>query len=381
LKHPASPAKSKTGNGVRCLLRLRALRAFLILPFALAITSCGGDLSVAVSAMDFNRRTTVENFGDSITCGYYATPANGTGNIYSTNGYAGLLDAAIGKPSANFARGGDQAADTSRLWIYRFSYPVLAGQQLYTMLIGTNDAYACGAATGCLLNYQQALLASLAWLALPAGDKVLASSIQTKSGTWSNDLYDDLGTTQAGASLTFTVQQTVAGRPLFLAFRADDTDTGSAMVSIDGVAAGTLYTNPNNGVSLITANRTADTILAAALPLGGVGTHTIRVQTVSAGYFGLMWAGVSTGNYAQTAGAPRVLIGGVTVIGNPFITVTVATYNGIIQTMVGQLVADGLNIQIAPTATALNVATDIVDGIHPNNVGHAKLAAAFESVL
>jgi len=43
-------------------------------------------------------------------------------------------------------------------------------------------------------------------------------------------------------------------------------------------------------------------------------------------------------------------------------------------------VADGMKISVAPTGTALTQG-DLVDLLHPGNAGHAKLAAAFESVL
>jgi hypothetical protein len=57
----------------------------------------------------------ITNFGDSITCGYYASPNNGTGYMYSMGGYATLLDTVLAAPQTYLCRGGDQAADMARL--------------------------------------------------------------------------------------------------------------------------------------------------------------------------------------------------------------------------------------------------------------------------
>ena len=61
------------------------------------------------------------NFGDSITCGYYATPNDGTGYMYSMQGYATLLDTALAAPQNYLCRGGDMAADMARLWVYPYA--------------------------------------------------------------------------------------------------------------------------------------------------------------------------------------------------------------------------------------------------------------------
>jgi lysophospholipase L1-like esterase len=329
--------------------------------------------------------SSVTNFGDSITCGAFASPLNGTGYVFSTYGYAGLFDAALGVPALNLCRSGDEAADTARLWAENVT-PALGQGQLFTLMLGTNDAYQCGNSSGCMANYQYAFTATLAWLALPASDKYSAGNITTRSGSWTTDLNDSLTSLTKNSTLDFTVQQTVAGRPLLLAYQAIDASLltgGSANVFIDGVAAATLTTTPSTGHPIATGNGTLATTFLAQLPLGSVGSHNIHIQVTSndGALWSLMWAGVSTGNYAAVDGAPRVLVGSITTTESAALNATVAQYNTLLSSLVSGLAAQGLNIQVAPTATALDPATDLTDLVHPNNGGHAKLAAAFQSVF
>jgi len=330
----------------------------------------------------------VTNFGDSITCGYYAAPADGSNNVYSMEGYAGLLNATIASPAQNRCRSGDQAADMARLWVYPNAVPTLGARQLYTVLIGTNDANICGASAGCLANYSQALGASLAWLAMPASDKVLASSMTGGTGAWSPDTALPMGmaTTVSGSSLAVTVNQAVANRSLYVAFRAGDPavmNGGVATLSVDGKAVASLNAAGKNGHLIQTQNGVLDTVFLVSVPLGAVGAHKVTVTMTSADgtFFSLLWMGTPSGSYASVDGAPRVVIGGVTVSTSATLDQVIPSYNSVVTQTVAAMVADGMNIKIAPTATALDTATDFADFLHPNNAGHAKLAAAFSSAF
>ena len=336
------------------------------------------------------RYASVTNFGDSITCGYYATPGNGEGNVYSQAGYAGVLDAKLGLPATNLCRAGDMAADMTRNWVYPKTDSALGQSQLYTMLIGVNDVNYCGGEVPCVYGWSEAVAASLAWLALPATDKVLGSAMTASVGAWTADLALGHGTgeatTKQGASLSFTVTQAVAGRSLHLAYRVFApwlVTQGTAVVAVDGVAVTTLSSLPGDGLWIDTFNHTTDTIFLASVPLGAVGEHTVTVTTTSAdgGYFSLLWAGVSSGNYATVAGAPRVLIGSVATTTSEVLNTAVDNYNAALGPMVAALVAEGMNITVAPTAHVLDIQTDYVDEFHPNNGGHVKVAETFAGVL
>ena len=330
--------------------------------------------TVEVSATQQAAVRWVTNFGDSITGGW--------GSSAPQFAYASLLDTAIASPSENWARAGDQAADMARLWVSQDATPSLGSSQLYTVLIGTNDANSCGGSDGCISNWRQSLAASLAWLAVPAADKVLGNSIAEQSGSWSPDLKNGIATKAAGASLSFNVTQAVSGRSLLVAYRVFDEGegAGAATVSIDGVTATTLSAEVTTGQAIDTKNGTTDTIFLAMIPLGEQGEHAITITTTTPGVFSLQWAGVSSGSYAEVAGAPRVLIGQITSTGSATLNLTVNQYNAQLQQLIAALAGEGLNIQIVPTANVLQPG-DFTDELHPNDAGHLALAQTFAASL
>jgi lysophospholipase L1-like esterase len=329
--------------------------------------------------------TQVTNFGASITCGYYATPDGATGYIWSNHGYAGLFDSSLtGATAQNLCRAGDQAADTVRTWVMPNAVPTLGSKQMYTFLVGTNDVIYCGGDNGCLPNYINAMTAALAWVALPASDKVLGSSL-TVSKAWTSDLNLGVATNTAGASLTFPVNQTVAGRTLYIAYRVFDAgkvNSGTATVQLDGNTVATLSTIVNTGHAIATHNGLSDTIFAVAIPLGAAGAHNITITNgPNGGFFSFQWAGVSSGQYASTAGAPRVMAATLPTTTNTSYNSLEATQNDALNQLAAALASDGMWVTVVHCESVLDVTKDMYDNIHPNDSGHAKLAAAFESAL
>jgi lysophospholipase L1-like esterase len=325
--------------------------------------------------------STTTNFGDSITCGVGASVV--------ANGYASLLDAAIGKPATNLCYPGDQAADMAVRAVYPDAVPTLDAQQLFTAMIGINDANHCGGSAGCVGNWMQALEASLTWLALPASDKIWAQAANVRTGNWHADGTDGLqglATTNAGASLTFQVKQAVAGHSLYVAYRVLDAATdnpGTAAIAIDGQVAGTLSSAPTGGQPILTQNGTNQTIFVDRFALGAVGPHTVTVTITSTGggLFSLGWLGTAESDYTANSAAPRVVIGSITSSGSSTLNTIIVTYNTQLTSLIAALTADGMRIGIAPTASALNPATDLSDNLHPNDAGHLKLAKAFAGAL
>jgi hypothetical protein len=322
--------------------------------------------------------------------------------MYSNEGYANILDTQLSAPESDICREGDQAADMARLWVYPSTSPALGQNALYTVLIGTNDAHFCGPSAGCISNWTSALQASLAWLALPATDKVLGRAMTASGGTWTADTgvvspngavsTAGISTTNHGAKLSFNVSQTVKGRSLYIAYRvfdATELNGGTAQVTVDGAVAATLNASTTGGQPIATQNSTTDTIFLATVPLGAVGKHSVTITTTSAegAVFSVLWAGASSQTapakvgWPTASGAPIVAVGSITTTGQEQLNSWVAAYNAALTPLVAAFVADGMNIVIAPTGSALNADTDLVDLLHPANAGHAKLAAAFASVL
>ena len=319
--------------------------------------------------------TAYAHFGDSVTCG--------GGTSAPANGYAALMDATVAGPNTNFCHWGDEAADTAVL-VYANADPTVSGTQAYTAMTGTNDVWVCGTYPGCTARYTAALSASLAWLAIPASDKVLAQAITVRSGSWSNDdtVRPGLGlaSSTAGSSLTFPVKQAVAGRNLYLAWKATVGSAGSATVAVDGTVVDTVGGHGNGAEPAPTPNGGTVTVFLKTYPLGAVGTHTVTV-TVAPGApagdaFTLLWGGAPSATYTRT-GVPHLIAGGILSEKYGLRTDVTALYDGIVQTVVNGLRADGLDVQFAAVHDVLTAPEDYVDILHPNDAGHAKIAQAF----
>ncbi len=319
--------------------------------------------------------TAYAHFGDSVTCGGGAsTPANG---------YAGLMDATVAGPNTNFCHWGDEAADTALL-VYANANPTVTGTQAYTAMTGTNDVWVCGTYPGCVATYTEALTASLAWLAIPASDKVFAQATTVRTGSWANDdtVRSGLGlaSSVAGSSVSFAVKQVVSGRNLYLAWQATVGSMASATVSVDGTVVDTVGANGSGAAPAKTENGGTITVFLKTYPLGATGTHQVTVMVApgapAGDAFTLLWGGVPSGTYTQT-GVPHLIVGGI-LSENWGLRADVTTmYDGVVQTVVQGLKADGLDVQFAATHSILTAPDDYVDILHPNDAGHKKIEQAF----
>jgi lysophospholipase L1-like esterase len=75
-----------------------------------------------------------------------------------------------------------------------------------------------------------------------------------------------------------------------------------------------------------------------------------------------------------------VLIGQITSTTSATLNATVTQYNAQLAQLVAALAAEGLNIQIVPTANVLQPG-DLADELHPNDAGHLLLAQTFAATL
>ncbi len=339
----------------------------LAVSFAGGFAGCGGDVKIpAGTAVAYT------HFGDSVTCGVGASaPANG---------YAALMDTTVRGPNANFCHSGDMAADTALL-VYAHANPTATGTPTFTDMTGTNDVWFCGPSAGCVQNYAEALLAGFAWLAIPAENKLLAQQAKTRTGTWANDdrVRPGMGlaSSVAGSSVTMSPVQQVAGRQMYVAWRGTDGSAAGATLAIDGKVVDTLHGYADGGVPIQTAHGVTTTVFVRTYPMGAPGAHTVTV-TVQPGApagdaFTLLWCGVPSG----TGTGPHLIAGGILSEDNGLRSGTTALYDGVVQTVVNGLKADGLDVSFAATHTVLLSPEDFTDTLHPNDAGHRKVEQAF----
>ena len=301
------------------------------------------------------------------------------------NGYAALMDATVSGESANFCHSGDQAADTA-MRVYFHASPTRTSVQTATLMVGTNDVWLCGSSAGCVQNYAEELSAALAWLAIPETDKIFAQQSVLRTGVWANDdtvrVGLGLSSEVAGSSVTIPVRQSVAGREVYVAWRATDGSGASATIAIDGTMVDTVYGYGNAGIPLRTQNGGTTTVFLKTYPLGEIGSHevtiTVQPDVVTDDAFTLLWAGVPSGSYTQT-GVPHLIAGGIPAENYGLRPDLTLLYDGLVRSTVMQLQADGLYVQFAATHDVLTTPSDYLDILHPNDAGHQKIAAAFLS--
>lgn len=321
--------------------------------------------------------TAYAHFGDSVTCGGGASsPANG---------YAALMDATVAGPNTNFCHWGDEAEDTTLL-VYAHANPTVSSAQAFTVMTGTNDVWLCGTYPGCVANYTEEMLAALAWLAMPASEKVFAQAATVRTGSWVSDdtVRRELGlaSSVAGSSVTISVRQAVAGRNLYLAWRATVGSVASATVAVDGAVVDTVNGYGNGAEPVQTQNGASSTVFGKTYPMGAVGMHQVTV-TVAAGApagdaFTLLWCGAPTATYTKT-GVPHLIAGGILAENYGLRADVTTLYDGVVQTVVNGLKADGMDVQFAATHSILTAPDDYVDTLHPNDAGHKKIRAAFQN--
>lgn len=348
------------------------MRRLAVLVLSAGLCGCGSDLATplpesfpaAFSPLPAAATNAYVHWGDSITCGNGASDA--------AHAYTGIMDAAVPGNSRTFCSAGALSIDLSPI-VYATAGGLHAGDTA-ALLIGTNDVWVCG--RRCLDNYTLALTGMAALLALPAADRIAAREM-TQQGPWrvDDEIAGGLGlATSAGeASLSFAVTAPVAGRHLLLAWKGTDGSGARGTVRIDGAVAGTI--RAAGSAPVLTPHRTRSAVFAAAFPLGSAGAHTVSVQYRGSGALTIEWAGVAT-QAAAAPGAPHLILGTVPREFRNFNDRTELFSDAVLQ-VAALLRGDGMLVEVADTHDALG-AGDFSDGwVHPNDAGHARLAAAF----
>ena len=315
-------------------------------------------------------------YGDSIT--YGATLAT-VGEAYPY-----LIAGDRSLTVTDYAIVGDEACDIPTRQIFPAADDPVADYPLYTLMIGTNDADVKGpGAYEAVFN--ECYQASLAWLAVPARSKVLASSSSvTTSGPGSVDpaSMNAWHTTAAGASISFPIRLT-SKSAVYLWPRIVDGDAGTFTYAIDGVVLGTLSTSTSPAI----ATRNGSTSSLGFLRIAGVATGDHRLKFTQTSLTGSMQI-VAVGVPPLAQAVPVVLVGEVPL--QEAGTKSPCTYRASIcdaftadiKANVALFKGDGLDVRFAENHTfMLGTPTEMNDELHPNVLGQSELRHAFEALL
>ena len=275
--------------------------------------------------------------GDSITAApYIADPAQR---------YPAILAPALHRDLFNYALPNATACDLMPLEILPNAVGASpAFNPLYSVVIGTNDL--ANFSTG---PHEQIFnlchQAALGWVAIPPENKIL------------------LGTTVTPGNTTH-LTLTTTGAPAYLWYGLRTSNSVSFNVSVDGAP----FTSTQSA-ALDTAT-SSYALLRIPVPAG---THTIDISAVS-GPIEILGMGSP-----PTSGGPIILAGDIPnqTSGD---TTGIAAYTADIQSNITLLDADGLDIRFVPTQRSmLATPAEMMDSTHPNALGLAELAAAFQA--
>ncbi len=375
------------------------------LPTGLVAATNGSPVPRAATTNDVNAALGSSNglyiFGDSIGQAAGAT-STGPGNAALQQGYAYRWQQAIGGPFLRGGTSGDQEADVNYKWVYRVTNPQGNGvDPLYAVEIGTNDATTYLGNTDKQAIFRRLRLGTSAWLGTPQSNKIFAQNCILSGGMAAdpNTILAGLGAqaTTLGAAASCVINNPKAGGTVYACYKIQDANTGTFTLSLDGTPQtdpfnGTTTWNAfgDNGALINTANSTNAGIACARFTGVSAGNHTVlfTVTSPTGGTAAVwpQWVGAAPiysnlNPYVEQISPNQQNTGGA---GAPY----TATYAGFINTIVGNLTADGLNEIYSDTSNALlnspscgngNQATMFstcyADTIHPNNIGHAVMAA------
>jgi hypothetical protein len=312
-------------------------------------------------------------YGDSITVGFGAT--------YPWQSYAGLISGVFGTPFANSARSGDQAADTARVWVFPNTVTTYSniGQATVqgvnssitfiqpkspnsSVMIGTNDGNGCGSSAGCQANYSHALQAVVSDLAIPNQFKTWGQSCATTSGTTAPDNtipgVPALESITNGTVITCVTPSNPNSTTVDVVWRGIDGNTGTATVSVDGVAEGTLNGFGFNGQVIHTQNATTDTLFANEYTVTAATTHTVVFTVTSAtgasNIFSAVYvAALPTGGYTTTSPPSVLVLAPVSPTGT-----VAATYGALASAVAAGYSNQGMPVRFVNTPAFMSNSTD-----------------------
>jgi lysophospholipase L1-like esterase len=301
-------------------------------------------------------------YGDSI-------PACTTGVSLPANCMVSRLNVDLGVTATNSAVSGSQAADQA---VVAKNHAPIAGDQ-FVVYVGTNDANLYLGDPTKQGYYRAALEYLLVWNATPTKTNATAGTL---TAGWFADAYSS-GVGEASFTPGDTATFTVSGTTVYIAMKYYTGGYGTANILVDGVVKAT-YTATDTAAYTTGLNAAPyDQVGLIRIPGLAAGSHSVQIAvTAGTGTYPpivyLQWvAGSSqaayTPVYVNTIHHWATYAGANT-------AANIDAYNAIQNSVIAELQADGLNIvSVNPNLIASDISSD---GIHPNDTGDGKIAAA-----
>ena len=280
---------------------------------------------------------------------------------------------------------GGRIVDMNRVFVSSCDIPYRFQSVL---LPGFNDMHV-SSTTDYLTRYEASLLQSALWLTIPTPDKLLGpDSRLTFSAGWTaakrySSTVNNSNTTSTNGATIITQLQ---GTAIYIGYsnRSMSGDGGTFTVNVDGIDVATMDTNVSGGMTV-----SPYTCWPDAMRISGL-VDSLHIVTITAHITGGQQVSIDwlSDNHKINSRYPKLFMGntlrmnaaGYASIGGS--GVAVAAYNVINASVASSLVADGLKIHYVDASAAYDPNTEAqADNIHPNDSGHAAIAAAFIAAM
>ncbi len=316
-------------------------------------------------------------YGDSITYGLTLIDPG-------AQAYPALVAQSQGLALTNYGIPGDQSCDVAPRQIFSHAdNPSISDHGLYTLIIGTNDTGLRGpGAYEAIFNLCQQ--AAIAWLAVPAERKVLATSNSVATqGTTSLETtnhWNAVTTTSLNATVAFSFTQQAVGT-VYLWYRLQDNSPGKFEYALDGVSLGTASVAMAPAIQ--TQNGSNNSLGLIRLSSVAAGKHLLAVKQLNAGPNGVGVVAIGMARATDIASLPLVLVGTTPkTLSNGADCAPCDIYRADIRSNVKLFADDGLNVQLFESGKYMHgTSYDMSDVVHPNIVGHKEIAHALLDVL
>lgn len=341
---------------------------------------------------------------------YIAVGDSLTATNFGFDSHADWTGARAGLTLTNLGTNLYQAIDAASL----FTSVRIKGSDVSTVLIGTNDHIYYATDADKRQVFKDALRSIIWWGAVPDKQKVRMQNVQltappptllraptllTNAGTsplwgWSNlsgnyqglPNYGDTGgggnlgilsiTSGAGVSMTLTGSSI----GIEVAIKTTST-TGTYTITIDGVTMGTYSLKAGNSANFASAVGLVWAQRMHRFNNLSSGDHTLTITGANLGASTALPVTWAWGNGWIDPGAqPKVIVGTIpntTSYTAPDSAANVTTFNNDVADVVAEAQADGYNVVLVDTRSAINTATDYRDVSHPNAGGQYKLSSVF----
>lgn len=334
--------------------------------------------ATSITAEDISQLTVV---GDSI--------ADGQNASVTANEFSSLLAADLGIGLAGAPVGGTQIVDMTtddraagRNQVYFTSGKSAA--DIWAWMTGYNDMRYHGTNATALAQFERSLRAAIAWMSrIPANIKQASDAAWTFSPSWTAVTIANIGTKYRAASGA-TASISVSGTSVTVAYvnRWGLADGGTFTVTIDGTLVGTIDTNVGSSSGYGGASPTRYNIQAERYAGLSSGSHTVEIETTSAGTVQLAFV-CGTGDTDKPdvrIGAPIKMASDGYTSNSPYNNgsdAAVEAYSTVIRKLVYEARLDGRNVKFADLNTYFAIANMDTDKVHPVDAGHSQLRDGF----